>query len=174
MSIHFITDDCAKCVRVGIQWRGPCPCKSNGQRRRPQQNTKAEKKPLAGSGVSTVILRDKVTIREVIGGNGIPQIYTVKKIAGDRDVHVWLPVAAENNVWPGAFSGINIFPDHNESVRLNLASSNALEPAFKLQLRITGANERHHTKNNKPQSESGRDERLNECIKTHDGVAAQR
>jgi len=120
-----------------------------------------------------VILRDKVTIREVIAGNGIPDIYTVEKIARSRNVHLWLPVAAENDVWIIDLSTmIDIFPDHSERLGLDLAGANASQLAFKLLLGIAGANERHYAKNNKTQSESNWYEGLNECIKTHEGIAA--
>jgi hypothetical protein len=165
MSVHSVTDDCPKRVYVAARWLFPCSRESQSQNPAPHQNTKAENKPPAGSRVSPVILRNKVTIGEVIAGNGIPQVYTVEKIARNRDAHLWLPVAAENNVWPSASSRVDIFPDHSERLGLNLARSNALQPAFKLMLRITDANERHNSKNNKPQSESNWHDGLNECIK---------
>lgn len=84
-----------------------------------------------------------------------PRFALLKKINCNRNVHLWLPVAAENDVWPNAFSTmVNIFPVRSQRLRLNLASSNALKLAFKLLLKITCANERPNTKNRKPQSES--------------------
>ena len=67
---------------------------------------------------------------------------------------------------------VDIFSNHSERFGLSLPGSNALQPGFKLLLRIADANERHNTKYNKPQSENNWHEGLRECIKAHDGKAA--
>jgi len=101
-----------------------------------------------------VILREKISIREIIGSHCFSCLNTIEKIYGGRNIHVWLSMVAENYVGPRPFSRVDVLRNDNECIGLNSTCSDAFKGGFVLMLGTTKVNELHGAKTDERRSEN--------------------